>query len=110
MCSLLQALFGFLSTPAAVLIEIVKLLSVGHIRLAWIAAFLANSQANDEHNNDSVFPVPVGDSSTPLCPWKSKIQRTHTDLEEKINYDTLLRLLTFCKHSRTFSMYRFWTS
>lgn len=55
--------------PAAVLTAMDnKLFSVKHIRLACIAAFFVNSQANDEQIKDKVFPVPVGDSNTPLLP------------------------------------------
>lgn len=55
--------------PAAVLTAIDNMLfSVRHIRLACIAAFFAISQANDEQIKDKVFPVPVGDSKTPLLP------------------------------------------
>lgn len=65
----LQALFGVLSTPAAVLTDAATSFSaVRHMRLACIAAFLTMSQANDEHISDSVLPVPVGDSNTPWLP------------------------------------------
>jgi len=65
---ILQALFGVLSTPAAVFTDMDTLFSVKPIRLACIAAFFTMSQAKDEHNSDNVFPVPVGDSNTPLHP------------------------------------------
>lgn len=56
--------------PAAILTVIDIFFSEIPIRLACIAAFLAINHPKDEHNNDKVLPVPVGDSKTPLLPYK----------------------------------------
>lgn len=37
--------------------------------LALCSAFFISNHAKEAHKRQSVFPVPVGDSSTPFFPW-----------------------------------------
>lgn len=79
------------------------------ILLFWNAALCAHSHAREEHSKLRVFPVPVGDSKTPFCFCPEIKIQVSQECDELMHSShnlvrTVVKILTFCKHSMTFDM------